>query len=145
MPGQNVEVVRQVIEANRSDDHEASVEAVLALCDRDVEYTPGIAALETATTYHGHDGMRRYLSDLAESWAQWRVEVDEVLDLGPDTVLATFVFHATGKASGAPVEARLAAVFVLSDGKLLRGRVYPSREHALEAAGPPDRDLPPGG
>jgi ketosteroid isomerase-like protein len=145
VPEQNVEVVRQVIEANRSDDLEARVEAVLALCDRGVEYTPGTAALETATTYHGHDGMRRYVNYLAESWAVWRAEVEEVLDIGPDTVLGTFVFHAIGKLSGAPVEARLAAVFVLSDGKLLRGRAYPSREHALEAAGLPGRDLLAGG
>jgi ketosteroid isomerase-like protein len=117
----------------------------LALCDRDVEYTPGIAALETATTYHGHDGMHRYVSDLAESWAEWRADVEEVFDIGPDTVLATFLFHAIGKVSGAPVEAHLAAVFVLSDGKLLRGRTYMSREHALEAAGFRDGDLLAGG
>ena len=44
-------------------------------------------------------------------------------------------FHATGKESGVPVEARLAAVFVLSQGKILRGHTYPSREEALEAVG----------
>ena len=40
MSQENVEVVRRVIEANRSDDTEAGIETILALSDPDVEFSP---------------------------------------------------------------------------------------------------------
>jgi ketosteroid isomerase-like protein len=134
MSRENVEIVRQAIEANRSDDLEARIEAVLALWDPSCEYTRVTAAVDPQT-YRGHNGIRRYISDMADSWAEWRSEAEDVFEVVPDTVFATFRFRAIGKDSGVPVEARLGVVFVLSDGKLLRGHTYPSREQALEAAG----------
>jgi ketosteroid isomerase-like protein len=134
MSRENVEIARQAIEANRSHDLAARLEAGLVLWDGSCEYTSVIAALEPHT-YRGHEGIRRYFSDLADRWAEWRSEAEEVVDLGSNTVLATVRFRAIGKHSGVPVEARLGVVFVLSDGKLLRGHTYPSREEALEAAG----------
>jgi ketosteroid isomerase-like protein len=133
MAQENVEVVRQAIEANGSDNPRLG-EAAAAFWDSGCVYTSVMAALEPAT-YHGHDGIRRYLSDLAKRWAEWRTEPEEVFDVDPDTVFASFRFRAVGKDSGVPVEARLASVFVLSQGKLLRGRTYRSREEALEAVG----------
>ncbi|MEA2273806.1 MAG: hypothetical protein QOI98_2514 [Solirubrobacteraceae bacterium] len=134
MSRENVEIVRQVIESNRSDDLEARIEAALALFDPSGEYTPARAAFDSQT-YRGHSGIRRYFSDLADSWAEWRSEVEDVVEVGPDTVVATFRFHATGKNSGVPIEARLGAVVVLSHGKVLRGQAYSSPEEALEAVG----------
>jgi ketosteroid isomerase-like protein len=134
MSRENVEIVRQAIEANRSDDLEARIEAVLALWDPSCEYTRVTAAVDPQT-YHGHNGIRRYISDMTDSWAEWRSEAEDVFEVVPDTVFATFRFRAIGKDSGVPVEARLGVVCVLSDGKLLRGHTYPSREQALEAAG----------
>ena len=132
MSQENVEIARRVIESNRSDDRETRIEAVLALCNQSVEYTAARAVLEPAT-YRGHDGIRRYSGDLADSWAEWRSEPEDVIDVGRDTVVATIHFRAIGKDSGAPVDARLGAVFVLAEGKLLRGHTYPSRAEALEA------------
>jgi ketosteroid isomerase-like protein len=134
MSRENVEVVRQAIETNRSDDVEIRIDAILALWDPSCEYISVIAALEP-DTYRGHDGIRRYVSDLADRWEEWRSEAEEVFDVGPNTVFATVRFRAIGKDSGVPVEARLGFVCVLSDGKLLRGHTYPSREEALEAVG----------
>jgi ketosteroid isomerase-like protein len=138
----NVEIVRQAVEANYSDDlgaqdEEDRVARRAALWDPGCEYTSVMAALEPAT-YHGHDGIRRYLSDLSKRWAEWRTEAEEVFDIAPDTVFATLRFHAVGKDSGVPVEARLGSVFLLRHGKLLKGRTYPSREEALEAVGLPE-------
>ena len=135
MSRENVETVRRLIEANRSDDLDARIEAVLEeLWDPSCEYTSVIAALEPHT-YHGHDGIRRYLSDLADRWAEWRSEAVETFEVRPDAVFATIRFRATGKDSGAPVDARLGVVFVLSEGKVLWGHTYLSRDEALEAVG----------
>jgi ketosteroid isomerase-like protein len=135
----NVDVVGRAIKANRSEDLDARnederVARRVAFWDPNCEYTSVTATLEPAT-YHGHAGIRSYLSDLADRWAEWRSELEEVREVGQDTVFATFRFRAVGKKSGVPIEARLASVFVLLDGKLLRGHTYPSREEALKAAG----------
>jgi ketosteroid isomerase-like protein len=135
MSRENVEVVRQVIESNRSDDLEARIEADLALWDQSCEYTRVTAAVDPQT-YRGHDGIRRYISDMADSWAEWRSEAEDVFEVGPDTVVATIRSRLIGKDSGVPVEARLAVVCVLSEGKVLRAQTYASREEALEAVGP---------
>jgi ketosteroid isomerase-like protein len=134
MSRENVEIVRQVIESARSDALEGRIEAVLALFDPSCEYTRVTAAVDPQT-YRGHNGIRRYISDMADSWAEWRSEVEDVFEVGPDTVVVTFRFRATGKDSGVPVEARLGGVFVLSQGKILRGQNYASRQQALEAVG----------
>jgi ketosteroid isomerase-like protein len=136
---QNVEVVRQAVEANRSVDLTAGdggggAARLIALSDPSCEYTRVTAAVDPQT-YRGYDGIRRYFSDMAESWQEWRLEEEEILEVGPDTVVATVRFHSIGRDSGVPVEVRLASVFVLSRGKLLRGRTFPSREEALDAAG----------
>ncbi len=72
---------------------------------------------------------------MAESWQEWRIDVEEILEVGPDTVSPRFTFTALARDSGVPVERRLGSVFVLSRGKILRGRTFPSREEALDAAG----------
>jgi len=72
---------------------------------------------------------------MADAWEEFRNEIEQVSEAGPNTVVVTFRSQAIGKESGVPVEARLGAVFVLSEGKILRGRTYPSREEALEAVG----------
>ena len=72
MPQESMEVVRQVIAGNRSDDLEAAKEAVPALWDPSCEYIRVTAALEPQT-YRGHDGIRRYLGDMADAWGEWRI------------------------------------------------------------------------
>ena len=136
MSPSNVEIVRQVIESNRSgaDDLEARIEAALALWDPSCEYTRVTAAVDPET-YRGHEGMRRYLRDMNDAWAEWRLEMEDAFEVGQDTVVATFHFRASGKTSGVPIEARLGVVFLLSQGKILRGHTYPTPEEALEAVG----------
>jgi ketosteroid isomerase-like protein len=136
MSSENVEVVRRLIEANRSEDLELAIDTAVALCDPRVEFTSVMAAVEPET-YHGHDGIRRYFSELAESWDEWRMEVEEVFAADPDTAVAVFRSHLIGKDSGATVGARRAMVCGFSQGKLIRGEVYSSREEALRAIGLP--------
>jgi ketosteroid isomerase-like protein len=139
MSRQNVDVVREAVESHRSDyleadDREARIEAVLGLWDPSCEFTSVMAAVEP-NTYRGHDGLRRYLNDLADSWEEWQNEVEEIFEVGSDTVFATIRSRVVGKGSGAAAESQRAAVFVLSEGKIVRGRTYPSRREALDAVG----------
>jgi ketosteroid isomerase-like protein len=134
MSQENVEIVRRAIEVNRSGDLTAAVEGSIDLSDPAVEFRSALAGLEGGA-YQGHEGVRRYFEDMAESWQEWRNESAEIEEIAPDTVLATFVFRAIGKDSGVPVERRSAMVWTLSDGKVLRAITYASRSEALEAVG----------
>jgi ketosteroid isomerase-like protein len=137
MPSENVEVVRHLVKANRSGDLESAIETALALTDPRIEFQSVMAAVKPET-YRGHDGLRRYFGELADSWEEWRMDPEEVFDAGPDTVIAVFSSHLVGKGSGVAVGARRAMVCSMCEGKVLRARVYPSREQALEAVGPND-------
>jgi ketosteroid isomerase-like protein len=137
MSSENLEVVRRLIEANRSDDLERAIDTAVALCDPGVEFTSVMAAVEPET-YHGHDGIRRYFSELAESWDEWRMDLEEVFSADPNTAVAVFRSHLIGKDSRATVGARRAMVCCISQGKLIRGEVYSSREEALRAVGLPN-------
>jgi ketosteroid isomerase-like protein len=134
MSQENVEVVRRVIEANRSDDIEAGIETLVALSDPGAEFTSVVAAVEPET-YRGHDGIRRYYRELADSWAEWHMEVEEVVDVGRDTVFVAFGTHLVGAHTGATVEAKRGGVFAFSEGKIMSAHIYPTRAEALEAVG----------
>jgi ketosteroid isomerase-like protein len=134
MSRENVEVVQRLIEANRSGDVEASMKTAIALTDPSVELASRMAAVEP-DTYRGHDGIRRYFSDMADSWKEWRNEVEEISEAALDTVVATMRASVIGKDSGVPLQTQLYAVWDLSNGKVLRIRVYANRSEALEAVG----------
>lgn len=128
---ENVEIVRRFVEAARSGDADA-IEAFLAVSDPSIEHTR-LSAASGPETYRGHDGVRRWFTDMADLWRDWRNEIEELVAAGPDTVAARVRFIAVGRDSGVPVEARLGLVCVLSKGRILRSRTYASGEAALEA------------
>ena len=134
MSQENVEIVRQFIEAARSGDVQAT-EAFVAVSDPSIEHTR-LPAASGPETYSGHDGVRRWFTDMADLWREWRNEIEELAEVAPDTVAARVRFIAVGRESGVPVEAHLGLVCVLSEGKILRSRTYASGEEALEAVGP---------
>lgn len=61
-------------------------------------------------------------------------EPERFFDAG-DRVLVFVRASATGKGSGAQVELRVAHEFAIRDGRVVRFKVYPDREQALEAVG----------
>lgn len=127
----NTETVRRAIAANRSGDLEATFETMVSLCEPRFEFSSMLTPLEG--TYQGHDGIRRYLRDMADAWHEWRNEADEIVEVEPETVLANIHFRGSGHGSGAAVGLSSAGVFVLSAGKLLSVHVYATREQALQA------------
>jgi ketosteroid isomerase-like protein len=83
--------------------------------------------------YRGHEGLRRALANIQEAFDDPRFEAEEFRDAGDDVVV--FVrMRARGKESGAEVEARIAHLWTMRDGKGVRVRVL-ERDQALEAAG----------
>jgi len=133
MSEENVEAVRRLIESNQSGDLEAAARTIEAVTHPQGEYIRVTAAFEPYT-YRGRGWPGQYLADLADVWGTWSSEAEDVLEVAPDTVVATIRFSATGKESGAPIEERLGFVAILLEGKVLRAKTYSSRGEALKAA-----------
>jgi ketosteroid isomerase-like protein len=86
------------------------------------------------TVFRGHDGVRRMIGDLYETFAEIHIEMSEFRDLR-DGLVAIGRTRTRGKASGAVTETPLALVTEIRNGKTISIRAYLDREEALEAAG----------
>jgi ketosteroid isomerase-like protein len=87
-----------------------------------------------AGIYEGVDGVRRFWRDWLEPWKDYEIEYSEFSDQG-DSVLCVFRQAATGKGSGIRSEIEFFALWYLEESKVVRFRLFESREQALEAAG----------
>ena len=129
MSSADVETVRQGIAAYNKGDPEGLIE----ISDPEVTLIPLRSLLEGGG-YDGHDGVRRFLSDMDEDWEAREIELDEIRDLD-DRVLVLGNFHAVGRASGSDFRQPVAWLCEMRDGKLLRMQAYSDREAALAEAG----------
>jgi len=108
-------------------------ERLIALSDPEVEWH-SFFALSEGGVYRGHDGTRRYMSDLADAWEIRAAEVDDALGVGDIALVGRI--HYRGRGSG--VESASPAVgwmLKFRDGKVLRFRAFSEPEQALEAVG----------
>ena len=92
------------------------------------------AVFDTAGTFRGYEGYLEALRELVEALGDIHFEVGEAFDAA-DKVVFDVVARATGMGSGIPVEMRVAHLWELKEGRVLRWIVYPRLSEALEAAG----------
>lgn len=113
---------------------ERDLEAMLEVAHPEIEFVthPGFVGQEPA--YRGHDGVRHWLKAL-EPWESFGVEVEELIDVSADTVIAVSHVTARGSGSGVDVEMRTYDVVTIVDGKIRRRRHFERRDDALKAAG----------
>jgi ketosteroid isomerase-like protein len=129
MSQENVEGIERAYEAvSRLD-----AEALVALCDPAVEFRSRIAAAEDVT-YRGHDGVRDYMTSLAEVFEWVQTEPLDVVEESDRAVVCNR-FRARGRHSGVEVEDRFFQALRFRYGKVLWWAFYPSQTEALEAVG----------
>ena len=130
MSQENVEIVRQVVEAfNRRD-----LEAMVQRFDPEIEWEPvGPAAVERPV-YRGRDEVSSGFAATWETWELFQVEERELRDLGDSVV---WLGHARlrGGASHVELDQEFAVHFLVRDGKVVRLRGFLTWQEALEAAG----------
>ena len=128
MGAAEIETVRAGIDAyNRGD-----IEGVVAMSHPDVRLVP-IRSLLEGGEYRGHEGVRRFMADMDEDWADRRIDVDEIREL-PDGVLVLGGFRATGR-SGTEVRLPVAWHARMVDGLLIGLKAYSDRDAALRELG----------
>src|SRR5262245_15363417 len=85
--------------------------------------------------YIGHAGWRAFMQARDEALGERRVDSVELLTPAADTVVLIGRVREQGRASGIQVETYGAAICTLRGGKIVRFKVYQSRDQALKAAG----------
>jgi ketosteroid isomerase-like protein len=125
MSQENVALVRRIYQAWN---HTGLTPEALGLFDERVELRLNVLM----GSYRGHDGVRRFVSDLMEEFRELTIEVDEAIDVG-DQVVVVLHEHAVGRTSGVPTDSVQAHVWTVRDGRACRGYAYPGKESALEA------------
>jgi ketosteroid isomerase-like protein len=132
MSEENVEAFKRGIAAwNRGD-----IDATLEVFDPEVEWRPTFQRLLGGDTavYRGRHGVREFLQDLDETWAELPIEIMEIRDLG-ERIVAIGHLRGRGKQSGAELESSIGYVVEFKNGKVIRMDDYLDHQEALEAAG----------
>jgi ketosteroid isomerase-like protein len=81
-------------------------------------------------TYHGPEGMLRFLGEIDDLWASMEIDVERMLERG-DEVLAVLQVKLRGKGSGVELESRIGQQWRLRDGKLLGMRLRTDADAAV--------------
>ena len=130
MSQENVELAHQVMDALSRRD----VSGLIALADPEIEWHSFFAELGEGGVYRGHDGTRRYLSDLSDAWEIVRADVDDGIGVG-DVALLVGRIHYRGRGSGVEDESPAGWMLKFRQGKVVCFRAFREPEQALEAAG----------
>jgi ketosteroid isomerase-like protein len=128
MPEENVALFWEWVDAfNRLDR-----EWVLDHVAEDVEFVPLRAGTEGS--FHGREGLSRFLKDTEESFEVFQGSISEVKTAG-DRVVGIGTIRMRGRRSGIETDVPTAAVFTFRDGLMTHFKDYGDRNKALEAAG----------
>jgi ketosteroid isomerase-like protein len=110
----------------------STADALGHLFHPDVECVP--AWRGPGTTYSGIDGFREMWIDWLAPWATYRVQVDEMIEVGDGVVV---LVRDRGRRHGMDVEVELisGSVWTFRDGKIARVEFYANREELRRATG----------
>jgi ketosteroid isomerase-like protein len=107
------------------------LDAVLESMHPDIEVTQD-SRIPGAIQASGKSAARAWLESFDETWEQFELTLEEVLEAG-EAVAVVALVRARGKASGVSVEQRVGHVLTMRDGRTIRWRSYMTPEEALEA------------
>ena len=120
--------LRGVDAINRLDAH-----AVLALTHEECVFEP--LRSQTEGAFVGHEGMRRFLADTAQTFELFKATYTDLRDLGDERLLAIGKIRMRGRESGVETDVVSAAIVEFRDGRMLSYRDHSDPQLALQVAG----------
>ena len=136
MSQENVDLVRRLYDAVAARDSETVLSLYHPELVWDHTHNSEVAGLIGETIYHGHEGLREWSRRYYEAWENVTAELEDVIDLGDDRVVAVLNYRGRGRVSGVEVQfTRMAGIFTIRDGQVTRAEWYRNAPEALEAAG----------
>jgi hypothetical protein len=130
MSPEEVAVMRRMYEAWGSGDVAALAEAF----DPEVEVRPALSAFLTSTVYRGHEGIAAWYAETNEPWAVLRAVPRRFIEAGERMVVVVGL-QARVPGGHVDVDAEIAHVVTIRDGRIVRLDGYEEPAAALEAAG----------
>ena len=130
MSQENVEVVQEFTGRFERGDRDEWREYF----DPKVVFDTSATEMPFAGVYHGHQGIERFFRDWLGTWKDYEIAHREYIDAG-DAVVVVFRQSGTGRGSGVRTERDFFGVYELRESKVVRYRMYESRQEALEAGG----------
>jgi|SRR6188474_3954143 uncharacterized protein len=129
MSQENVEIVRRFEHSWSRQDLDAALECV----DSEMEFDWSDSMGPFRGTYKGHEGIAEFWAQMLDAWEHFSPEMEEAIECGAEDLITVDVVRAQGKGSGVPIEARGAMLWTLRDGKIVRAKMFQTKEEALEA------------
>ncbi len=109
------------------------VDAAAEFWHPEIEWRAVHGAADDIGVIRGRDALRQYYQDWADTLAELRGEVEEILYEADHRVAAVIQSSGRGRASGVPIGGRYFVACTVSDGRIVAGHEYATREEALEA------------
>jgi ketosteroid isomerase-like protein len=122
--GENLDIARRAFEELTS--HEFEV------WDDDVEVI-NAEGWVIETSYRGHAGLLKWWEDLAEAFGDFRLELEEVLEVDEERVLTTQRFVGRFRATDIPFDGPWASILWIRNGKVMRAQGHLSKHRAMRA------------
>jgi hypothetical protein len=94
----------------------------------------------TEGDWRGKEGAIGYVASQMEVVQEMWMRLDEFIDVDENRFIVGTTLGGQARHIVIPLEVHPFHVFTLRDGKILRWRVYPTREEALDAVGPSEQD-----
>jgi ketosteroid isomerase-like protein len=127
---ENVEIVRRSTDAFNRGDFDGMVENWAPDAVVDWSRSRGVEA----GVYRGHDEIRAFAQRFLAAWDEFRLEIDDPVEIEDDLLLTENLAHLRGR-DGIEVQARSAWLIRFRDGKQSSLTLYQTKQEALEAAG----------
>jgi ketosteroid isomerase-like protein len=132
MTEENVEIVRSGYRLYEAGDFDGV--ALLFAENAEMPDAGGLGVGGTAAgTRRGPEGFRQATDDALEAFEDYRVIAEDFIDAG-DAVIVPVLITGRGRVSAAQLEMRLAHLWFVQDGKVIRGEVHRTVEEAIQAA-----------
>jgi|SRR5215211_6666487 len=123
---------RSVADSLRAGEVEPEIADVMHYMHPNIEWK---SALIDVDSTRGYEGAARGLDRLLEAAQDYRINVQEVIGLGANRVLAVLELVMKGKASDIDVNTTIFSIITVKNGLITRMDEYLERAEALEAAG----------
>jgi hypothetical protein len=125
----NVGWVREAAEAWERGDMER-MEAILRRhLSADFELHP----LYLDRVYMGYEGMQELWADVFQTWEDYRLRTEEIVDLGEHVIVLANI-TGRGVGSGVPIDQGLALLCAFEGEKAVWAKAFTSKRDAIEAA-----------
>jgi len=130
MSAENVALVREGLARFNRGEFASSLELFAPEIEWDTR-----DALPDGETYEGRDEVLGYWESIGERWHDFRIEADEWIEAGADTVLMLGRFLGRGTESGVQIEHSWDQVWRFHDGRVVVCENHTDRSRARRAAG----------